>query len=305
MRSIILALKKILEEIKQESTEMAVEDIKMELAETLKYETFLDDPNSKWWRRINLFIIFLILLSVVLLIFESVWDNAIRYKLFLFWSDAFISTIFAIEYFYRFWYAREKLKFIIRPMNIIDFLAFIPFYIELILQGLIDISYLKVLRILRVFRLFKLFRHIKIINKIIFGIKKYYIEYLVWFFAVFVVIILSSVTMYYVEWGINEWFKDIPSAIRWAIVTATTVWYWDVYPQTVLWKIIWSIVILIWPMVVAMVSSITVLVFMEVATAHKMEKEALENLIQCPRCGNKDNDQDANYCKICGEKLNR
>jgi len=52
----------------------------------------------------------------------------------LFWSDAFISTIFAIEYFYRFWFAREKLKFIIKPMNIIDFLAFVPFYIELLLQ---------------------------------------------------------------------------------------------------------------------------------------------------------------------------
>jgi len=56
-------------------------------------------------------------------------------------------------------------------------------------------------------------------------------------------------------------------------------------------------------MVVAMVSSITVLVFMEVATAHKIEKQALENIRICHRCGNQDNDQDANYCKICGERL--
>ena len=94
MRSIILVLKKLINEIKQDSIQLAVDDIKDQLSETLKYETFLDNPNSKWWRRINLFIIFLILLSEFLLIFESIWENAIKYKFFLFWSDAIISTIF-------------------------------------------------------------------------------------------------------------------------------------------------------------------------------------------------------------------
>ncbi len=303
MENIITLLKKLIKEIKVDAREMVKQDMQTRLSETLQYETFLDDPNSKLGRIARWVIIFLIFASIGLLIFESIGDNATKYAIWIFVIDGFISTIFAIEYFYRRWYARSKLRFVIQPMNVIDLLAWIPFYIELLLQGLIDISMLKVLRLLRVFRIFKMFRYFKIINKIWYGIRQYAVEYAIGFFAVFVVIVIASVLMYYIEWSVNEWFKDIPSAIRWAIVTATTVWYGDVYPVTLWWKIIGAIVILIWPTVIAMVSSITVLVFMEVATAHKMEKQMLEKSRKCPRCGNEKNDQDANYCKICGQRL--
>jgi hypothetical protein len=46
-------------------------------------------------------------------------------------------------------------------MNIIDLLAFLPFFLEVLFAGMIDITYLKALRILRVFRIFKLVKHFK------------------------------------------------------------------------------------------------------------------------------------------------
>ena len=102
-----------------------------------------------------IFIIVLILLSVGLMIFESIWDNATNFSKWLFITDWIISSIFAIEYFYRFAYARKKAWFIIKPMNIVDFVAFLPFFLELVLKWIMDVSFLKALRLLRIFRIFK------------------------------------------------------------------------------------------------------------------------------------------------------
>jgi hypothetical protein len=51
-------------------------------------------------------------------------------------------------------------------------------------------------------------------------------------------------------------------------------------------------------MVIAMISSITVLVFFEVAENNKITR--LKELIKpCPRCFTKDNPIDSNYCRKC------
>jgi cytochrome c-type biogenesis protein CcmH/NrfF len=51
-------------------------------------------------------------------------------------------------------------------------------------------------------------------------------------------------------------------------------------------------------MVIAMISSITVLVFFEVAENNKNSK-IQKKLLSCPRCKNNNNLHDSNYCRIC------
>lgn len=267
-----------------------------------KPESILDDPNSKLGFYINIFIIILILVSIWFIIFESIWENALIYSKTLFIADWIISSIFAFEYFYRFFHAKKKISFTFKTMNIIDLLAFLPFFLEVLFVGMIDITYLKALRILRVFRIFKLVKHFKSIWFIINWLKNYRAEYQVWWILVTIVLLLSSILIYHIEWDVNEWFSTIPKTLWWSIVTMTTVWYWDIYPITVAWKIFWSIVILIWPMVIAMISSITVLVFFEVAENNKRTR--LKELIKpCPRCFTKDNPIDSNYCRKCWKKM--
>ena len=64
-------------------------------------DNILDNPNSKIWVLLSRFITFLIVAFISVLMFESMWDNMEIYKQELFIFEAFISSIFAIEYFYR------------------------------------------------------------------------------------------------------------------------------------------------------------------------------------------------------------
>ena len=265
-------------------------------------ENILDDPKSKLWFVLNLLIIWLIILSIIFIIFESIWDNSIKYAKFLYISDWIISSIFAIEYFYRFFNSSNKIKFTFKALNIVDLLAFLPFFLEIIFAWMMDVTFLKALRILRVFRIFKLVKHFKSIWFILTWLKNYRAEYQVWWILVVIVLLLSSILIYHIEWSINEWFNSIPKTLWWSVVTMTTVWYWDTYPITILWKIFWAFVILIWPMVIAMISSITVLVFFEVAEKNKREK--IKNKIKvCPKCFTNDNPFDSNYCRKCWEQI--
>ena len=80
--------------------------------------------------------------------------------------DNFVVIFFAIEYLIRLVISPRKFKFIKQPMNVIDILAVIPFFISLLLEGLEDFEIIgktgkiiRLVRVMRIMRLFKLFRH--------------------------------------------------------------------------------------------------------------------------------------------------
>ncbi|MDD3144994.1 MAG: ion transporter [Candidatus Gracilibacteria bacterium] len=262
----------------------------------------LEDPDNKLGVKINMFIIFLILFSVLIIIFESVGNNKIVYANELFKIDGLISSIFALEYIYRIYKSKNKIKHAFKIMNIIDLIAFLPFFLQLIFEGIINLSILKSLRILRVFRIFKLLRHFKSIVHIINGLKNYKAEYQIGFILVSIIIILSSILMYTIEGSSNPGFASIPLTIWWTIVTVTTVGYGDIYPITTAGKILGSMIILLGPMFIAMISSITVLVFFEVAEKNKIDQMRFKKA-KCPKCFTAYNVNDSNYCKKCGKLL--
>jgi voltage-gated potassium channel len=81
----------------------------------------------------------------------------------------------------------------------------------------------------------------------------------------------------------------------------STVWYWDMYPLTYLWKFFAIFLIILWPLILALFSAITIMVFSETLRNHE-RKVLNKRWIICKRCWDK-NPRDANYCMKCGKKL--
>lgn len=268
------------------------------------YENILDDPNSRLWIFLSNTVVLLVIISILVLVIESVWNIWILYKRELFIIDYIISSIFLVEYLYRFIRARNKSIFVKYPLNIIDVLAFVPFFIWILFSAFIWAEVLKVLRVMRVFRVLKLAKHLPVIVGFIKALKDYKNEYRGIIILFIIVLTIISVFMFHAEnWANSEMFSSIPKSLWWAIVTMTTVWYWDMYPITTLWKLIWTILIFLWPVLLALVSSITILVFMDVLDMQRWKTTRFAQR-KCKRCKTK-NDTKANYCIKCGKEYKK
>jgi len=266
-----------------------------------KYDNLLQDPDNKFWRRLNKFIVLLVIISVLILVFESIWDIEVNYRNELFIADFFISTIFLYEYFYRFIRSKEKISFVANPLNIVDLLSFLPFFIWLIFSPLLSTEVLKVFRLIRIFRVLKLVKNIHVLVWFIKALKDYKWEYKAVGILFSIILTIVSILVYHVEYLVNPDFATIPDALWWWLVTMSTVWYGDIYPITITWRIIWSVLIILWPVLLALMSAITILVFMDVIKRGKIKKQKKERM-KCKRCSRK-NRKSAHFCMRCGEDL--
>jgi voltage-gated potassium channel len=79
-------------------------------------------------------------------------------------------------------------------------------------------------------------------------------------------------------------------------VTMTTVGYGDMAPITLIGKCLWVILILLGPVLLAVISSITILVFMDVAESQKITDTKI-----CQTCKTRNNEH-ANFCFNCWEQ---
>ena len=152
------------------------------------------------------------------------------------------------------------------------------------------------LRLLRVFRILKLGVYIKearvLTNALAASRKKIF----VFLFAVVMMVIILGTIMYLVETP-EDGFTSIPRSIYWAIVTLTTVGYGDIVPKTELGQFIAAIVMILGYAIIAVPTGI---VSREIYLADQDEK--VTN-IACTNCASEGHDEDAEYCKYCGEKL--
>lgn len=260
------------------------------------YENALRDPKSKVWKKLSTAIELLVIISVIIIIIESIADLWSVYKLPFFVIDYIIATIFAVEYTYRLFRARNKRKFIAKPINIIDLLSFLPFFIWVLFMPLAGVEIVKVLRLFRILRLIDLTVHSDIVTWFFKTVKNYKNEYKAMISLFAIVLIIISTLVYYVETPVNPTFDSVPHSIWWGLVTMTAVWYWDMVPVTTAGRLLGSLLIFFWPVMLAVASAITILVFMDVAEWHKKFFE--KNCSNCKQL----NREDAIYCYNCWKK---
>uniref|UniRef100_A0A9J7ZC18 Potassium voltage-gated channel, subfamily F, member 1a n=2 Tax=Cyprinus carpio TaxID=7962 RepID=A0A9J7ZC18_CYPCA len=147
---------------------------------------------------------------------------------------------FTLECILRFVSSSNKLHFVFSFMNIVDFLAIMPYYVVLILGAaqleLADVQHaVQALRILRIARIFKLARHSAGLQAFAVALKSSFKELGLMLTYMSVGIFLFSALMYTLEQSHPEtMFTSIPQSLWWGIIAMTTVGYGDIYPKTTL-----------------------------------------------------------------------
>ena len=222
------------------------------------------DNSSIISKMFDLVIVTLILINTVTIIAATFSLSALKIRIFLIIEIVSV-IIFSVEYILRLWtadllYHEKKLFF--SPMAIVDLLAILPFYIPFLLP--IDLRILRLIRLLRLFRLFKMNRYTSGLSSIGNVLKKKSDQLVSSIFVVFLLMIISSVIMYYFENPVQpDVFSNAFSGLWWAISTFTTVGYGDIYPLTVAGKIFSAIIALLGIGLVAVPTGIISAGFME------------------------------------------
>ena len=235
----------------------------------------------------------LIILNVISLILESYQEIKLRYGNILNSFEIVSVIIFSIEYLLRLWSSdlnkkyrgnsiTKRLKFSFSTLGLIDLIAILPFYLPFIFP--FDLRIIRILRLFRLLRIFKLGRYSKSLKTINSVLKETKSELTITVFVAFILLVLSSTLMYYIEHDTQpENFASIGHSFWWAVATLTTVGYGDVYPLTALGKILSALIALIGIGFVALPTGIISSAFIEKIQEQREEKEKLE--CKCPYCG--------------------
>lgn len=232
-------------------------------------------------------ILLLICLNILAIILESHKNMLSTFENEFYIFELISVIVFSIEYVLRLWTADIKYKEykkskaltmqIKSPLAIIDLLAVLPFYIPMLIP--VDLRFLRMFRIARFLRILKLNRYSKALELIMKVLKRKKDILLATMYILLMTILMSSVFMYYAENTAQpENFSSITATFWWAVATLTTVGYGDVYPVTVMGKILATIIAITGIGIVALPTGILSSGFVE-ELGESSEKQI------CPHCG--------------------
>ena len=236
-----------------------------------------------------------ILLSVVLVMLDSVSAIRAAWGGFLYAAEWMFTLLFTIEYALRLYCVGRPLKYATSFFGIVDLLAILPTYFSMLLPGSQYLLVIRILRVLRIFRVFKLVQYLGEASLLIQALRASRRKITVFLFTVLTLVCIFGSMMYLIE-GASSGFTSIPRSIYWAIVTLTTVGYGDISPQTSTGQLIASVIMIIGYSILAVPTGI-VTVEMSQAFKKNITTQA------CPDCSREGHDHDAQYCKYCGSAL--
>ncbi len=265
-----------------------------------------DTPAGKLF---DIILLLLIITSIILVMLESVEEFAAKYIDFLNAAEWVITILFTIEYVARIAVVTQPKKYIFSFYGVVDLLSTIPKYLSFFILGSHSLIAFRALRLMRVFRILKLARYVGESNNLIKALRASRAKIAVFVFFVLIVCVILGAVMYIVESGQDSGFTSIPRSVYWAIVTLTTVGYGDIAPATALGQLISSIIMIIGYGVIAIPTGI---VSVEYSKNYKENTQTVKkptvkqirtNTQTCSNCLETDHDNDANFCKTCGNNL--
>ncbi len=196
-------------------------------------------------RLFDWFIVFVIAISLFTTIFET-FEEATPYLGLLKIIELIAVIIFTIEYILRLWTAkylypekkglRAPIAFALSFFGIIDFLTFFPYFLPFVFPS--GAVAFRVFRVIRVFRLFKINTKYDAFNVIVDVLNQKKTQIFSSVVLILILMVASSLCMYSLEHEVQpDKFENAFSGIWWSMSTLLTVGYGDIYPVTILGKL--------------------------------------------------------------------
>jgi voltage-gated potassium channel len=270
-----------------------------------KYESFrekvkviLYGTDTVLGRLFDLVLLGLILLSVLLVMMETVQGINQKYHAQLIICEWIITVFFTIEYILRIISIQKPVRYIFSFYGIIDLLAVLPMYLSIFFPGA---SILSVVRALRFFRLFKILHIPQISHQSVQlrdAIEASKEKILVFIYFVLISTVIIGSVMYIIE-GKESGFTSIPVSIYWTIVTLTTVGYGDISPITPLGQFVASLVMILGYGIIAVPTGIVTAEFAK----NSLKNNTVSGKKTCSNCNSQVHFDNAKYCYECGTEL--
>lgn len=257
-----------------------------------------DTPIGKFF---DIVLFVLIIISVILVMLESVKEIDAEYHRQLLVLEWIITIFFTIEYIARIVVIKRPWRYITSFYGIIDLISTIPLYISYFLAGSQVLLAVRALRLLRVFRILKLVRFLGEASQLKRAIKASRAKIAVFIYTVLILSVIMGTIMYWVE-SDSSGFTSIPRSIYWAIVTLTTVGYGDIAPQTSFGQLIATVVMILGYGIIAVPTGIVTSEFTKQGLDEKPEIHL--NTQACTSCAKEGHRDDATHCYNCGSELN-
>lgn len=244
----------------------------------------------------DIVLLFMIILSIIIVMLDSVAAIQTQYSQFLYFSEWFFTLVFTLEYLTRLICVRKPWLYMRSFFGWVDLLSILPTYIGLLIPGVKYMLVLRVLRLLRIFRVLKLSKYMLESHILMDALANSFRKITVFLYVVLTFVVVCGSLMYVFE-SPESGFTSIPKSVYWAIVTLTTVGYGDIAPQSSLGQIIASVIMIMGYGIIAVPTGIY---SAELFKSHQIDKVTND---ACPDCGATGHDFDADFCKYCGHSL--
>ncbi|KAM3859889.1 potassium voltage-gated channel subfamily C member 3b [Diretmus argenteus] len=239
------------------------------------------------------------------IVYEVVTDSWLTYV------EGMCVIWFTIEVLLRVTFCPDKAEFFKSTLNIIDFVAILPFYLEVGLSGLSSkaakdvLGFLRVVRFVRILRIFKLTRHFVGLRVLGHTLRASTNEFLLLIIFLALGVLIFATMIYYAERigadpddptaSAHTNFKNIPIGFWWAVVTMTTLGYGDMYPETWSGMLVGALCALAGVLTIAMPVPVIVnnfgMYYSLAMAKQKLPKKKNKHIPRAPQPGS------PNYCK--------
>ena len=262
----------------------------------LRLYTVIFEADTVAGKRFDVSLIFTILLSVAVVVLDSVDSLSARWDGWFTALEWMFTGLFTLEYLARLACVRRPLRYATSFYGVIDLIALLPTYLAVLWPGLHLLVDVRVLRLLRIFRVFKLALYAAEYRHLAHAIAASRRKIMVFLGFVVMVVLVMGTLMYVVEGPANG-FTSIPTAVYWGVTTMTTVGFGDITPKTDLGRLIASLMMLMGWGVLAVPTGI---VTAEMGALRTAERPTTRT---CHECLSEGHAEDARYCRHCGAAL--